>query len=96
MVNLRHLYHAWWFELQLSVVISVFAFPLFLSERSGRDTNHSMVLLQSSAFGALIFAFAGKSLALVLLGAELFFIPQPIIFLVVLMTITDSCRNMVN
>ena len=40
--------------------------------------------------GALIFAFAGKSLALVLLGAELFFIPQPIIFLVVLMTITDS------
>ena len=69
-------------------VISVFAFPLF----SGKIGRHKLFYGAASieVIGALIFAFAGKSLALVLLGAELFFIPQPIIFLVVLMTITDS------
>ncbi|MCD7112145.1 glycoside-pentoside-hexuronide (GPH):cation symporter [Limosilactobacillus agrestis] len=69
-------------------VISVFAFPLF----SGKIGRHKLFYGAASieVLGALIFAFAGKSLALVLLGAELFFIPQPIIFLVVLMTITDS------
>ncbi|MBB1079370.1 MFS transporter [Limosilactobacillus sp. STM2_1] len=69
-------------------VISVFAFPLF----SGKIGRHKLFYGAASieVVGALIFAFAGKSLALVLLGAELFFIPQPIIFLVVLMTITDS------
>ena len=69
-------------------VISVFAFPLF----SGKIGRHKLFYGAASieVIGALIFSFAGKSLALVLLGAELFFIPQPIIFLVVLMTITDS------
>ena len=69
-------------------VISVFAFPLF----SGKIGRHKLFYGAASieVIGALIFAFAGKSLALVLLGAALFFIPQPIIFLVVLMTITDS------
>ena len=69
-------------------VISVFAFPLF----SGKIGRHKLFYGAATieVIGALIFAFAGKSLALVLLGAELFFIPQPIIFLVVLMTITDS------
>ena len=69
-------------------VISVFAFPLF----SGKIGRHKLFYGAASieVIGALIFAFAGKSLALVLLGAELFFIPQPIIFLVVLMTITAS------
>lgn len=69
-------------------VISVFAFPLF----SGKVGRHKLFYGAATieVIGALIFAFAGKSLALVLLGAELFFIPQPIIFLVVLMTITDS------
>ena len=69
-------------------VISVFAFPLF----SGKIGRHKLFYGAATieVIGAIIFAFAGKSLALVLLGAELFFIPQPIIFLVVLMTITDS------
>lgn len=69
-------------------VISVFLFPLF----SGRIGRHKLFYGAATieVIGALIFSFAGKSLALVLLGAELFFIPQPIIFLVVLMTITDS------
>ncbi|WP_076459961.1 glycoside-pentoside-hexuronide (GPH):cation symporter [Limosilactobacillus caccae] len=69
-------------------IISVFAFPLF----SGKIGRHKLFYGAASieVIGALIFAFAGKSLPLVLLGAELFFIPQPIIFLVVLMTITDS------
>ncbi|MDO4903244.1 MAG: glycoside-pentoside-hexuronide (GPH):cation symporter [Limosilactobacillus sp.] len=69
-------------------VISVFAFPLF----SGKIGRHKLFYGAATleVIGALVFAFAGKSLATVLLGAELFFIPQPIIFLVVLMTITDS------
>ncbi|MCI1974313.1 MAG: glycoside-pentoside-hexuronide (GPH):cation symporter [Limosilactobacillus sp.] len=69
-------------------VISVFLFPLF----SGKIGRHKLFYGAASieVLGAIIFAFAGKSLVLVLIGAELFFIPQPIIFLVVLMTITDS------
>lgn len=69
-------------------VISVFAFPLF----SGKIGRHKLFYGAATieVIGALIFAVAGKSLVLVLIGAELFFIPQPIIFLVVLMTITDS------
>ncbi|WP_373841958.1 glycoside-pentoside-hexuronide (GPH):cation symporter [Limosilactobacillus sp.] len=69
-------------------VISVFAFPLF----SGKIGRHKLFYGAASleVLGAIIFAFAGKSLVMVLIGAELFFIPQPIIFLVVLMTITDS------
>ena len=40
--------------------------------------------------GIGLFTVAGKSLLLVLIAAELFYIPQPIVFLVVLMIITDS------
>lgn len=40
---------------------------------------------------ALIFyAFAGKSVMMTLFAAGLFALPQPLIFLVVLMTITDT------
>lgn len=38
----------------------------------------------------ILFLFAGNSLPLVLTAAVLFYIPQPLIFLVVLMIITDS------
>ena len=40
--------------------------------------------------GLGLFSIAGNSLVLVLIAAELFFIPQPIVFLIVLMIITDS------
>lgn len=69
-------------------VISVFTFPLFTSKISRRKLFFGSIALL--ALGLIIFAFAGQSLVLVLIGAELFFIPQPLVFLVVLMTITDS------
>ena len=69
-------------------VISVLTFPLFTGKISRRKLFYGSVSLLF--LGLLIFAFAGKSLILVLVGAELFFIPQPLVFLVVLMTITDS------
>ncbi len=40
--------------------------------------------------GLVLFIFAGQSLTRVLIAAELFAIPQPLVFLVVLMTISDS------
>ncbi|WP_267201979.1 glycoside-pentoside-hexuronide (GPH):cation symporter [Limosilactobacillus kribbianus] len=69
-------------------IISVLTFPLFTNKISRRKLFYGAVALL--AVGLLIFAFAGQSLVLVLIGAELFFIPQPLVFLVVLMTITDS------
>ena len=69
-------------------VISVLTFPLFTGKISRRKLFYGSVSVLF--LGLLIFAFAGKSLILVLVGAELFFIPQPLVFLVVLMTITDS------
>ncbi len=69
-------------------VISVLTFPLFTSKISRRKLFYGSIAVL--ALGLLVFAFAGQSLALVLVGAELFFIPQPLVFLVVLMTITDS------
>jgi lactose/raffinose/galactose permease len=38
----------------------------------------------------VIYALSGKSVMMALIGAGLFALPQPLIFLVVLMTITDS------
>ena len=46
--------------------------------------------LVTMLIGIGLFTVAGKSLLLVLIAAELFYIPQPIVFLVVLMIITDS------
>ncbi|MBA2913921.1 glycoside-pentoside-hexuronide (GPH):cation symporter [Limosilactobacillus frumenti] len=69
-------------------VISVLTFPLFTSKISRRKLFYGSIAVL--ALGLIVFAFAGQSLALVLVGAELFFIPQPLVFLVVLMTITDS------
>ena len=64
-------------------LVSVSLFPKF-SRR-----NVFVVCLGIMLAGIVVFFFAGKSLALVLIAAELFFIPQPLVFLVVLMTITD-------
>lgn len=40
--------------------------------------------------GIVVYTFAGKSLALVLIAAEMFQVPQAVVFLVVLMIISDS------
>lgn len=69
-------------------IISVFLFPLFTGKIGRRKLFFGAVAVEM--LGLLIFWFAGTSLVVVLIGAELFFIPQPIVFLVVLMTITDS------
>ena len=69
-------------------VISVLTFPMFTNKISRRKLFYGSISML--ALGLLIFAFAGHSLVMVLIGAELFFIPQPLVFLVVLMTITDS------
>ena len=69
-------------------VISVLTFPMFTNKISRRKLFYGSVSML--ALGLLVFAFAGHSLVMVLIGAELFFIPQPLVFLVVLMTITDS------
>ena len=40
--------------------------------------------------GLICYAFAGKSVMMTLFAAGLFALPQPLVFLVVLMTITDT------
>lgn len=69
-------------------ILSVTAFPP-LAKKFGRKKVLYLCFL-SMFVGIGLFAFAGSNLALVLVAAELFYIPQPILFLVVLMTITDS------
>ena len=68
-------------------LVSVSLFPKLAQQFSRR--NVFVVCLGIMLAGIVVFFFAGKSLALVLVAAELFFIPQPLVFLVVLMTITD-------
>jgi len=68
-------------------LVSVSLFPKLAQQFSRR--NVFVVCLGIMLAGIVVFFFAGKSLALVLIAAELFFIPQPLVFLVVLMTITD-------
>lgn len=69
-------------------VISVVSFPK-LCEKLERKPLILGCFVAMLA-GLLLFAFAGSNFALVLIAAELFYIPQPLVFLVVLMTITDS------
>lgn len=69
-------------------ILSVTAFPP-LAKKFGRKKVLYLCFL-SMFVGIGLFAFAGSNLALVLVAAELFYIPQPILFLVVLMTITDA------
>ncbi|MDN6900540.1 MFS transporter [Oenococcus sicerae] len=69
-------------------VVAVMLFPPLAKKFNRR--NVFFISIAILLVGIVVFMMAGKSLALVLIGAELFFIPQPLIFLVVLMTITDS------
>ena len=74
----------------INVIIGLMAVALFpvLTQKFSRRKLFfaSLVIL---IIGVVIYAMAGKSVTMTLLGAGLFALPQPLIFLVVLMTITD-------
>lgn len=69
-------------------IVAVLLFPPLAQKYSRRNVFFMCIGLMLLAM--LIFAFAGSSLILVLISAVLFYIPQPLVFLVVLMIISDS------
>lgn len=75
----------------INVVIGLLAvglFPVLTKHFSRRKLFFgSLVIL---LIGAAIYSTAGTNVTMALLGAGLFALPQPVVFLVVLMTITDD------
>ena len=69
-------------------LLAVAAFPVLTTKFSRRKLFFSSIAIMVVAL--LIYAMSGTNVTLVLIGAGLFLLPQPLIFLVVLMTITDS------
>lgn len=69
-------------------VVSVFAFPVLANKLNRKPLF--MWCLTLMLAGIALFSVAGSNLALVLIAAEMFYIPQPVVFLIVLMIITDS------
>ena len=69
-------------------LVSVSLFPKLTDKFNRRNLFFGCIGVMLC--GIIIFSLANTSLPLVILGAELFFVPQPLIFLVVLMTISDS------
>lgn len=75
----------------INVIIGLAAvslFPALTSKFSRRGLFFGSISVMVIAL--VIYAFAGQSVTLTLLAAGLFAAPQPLIFLVVLMTITDT------
>lgn len=69
-------------------LVSVSLFPKLAGKFNRRNLFIGCIVMMLCGIG--LFSVAGSSLALVLIAAELFFIPQPLVFLVVLMIISDS------
>lgn len=69
-------------------LISVSLFPKLADKFKRR--NVFLVSIGVMLTGLVLFAFANQSLPLVLIAAQLFAIPQPLVFLVVLMILSDS------
>lgn len=69
-------------------VIAVSLFPSLAQKFSRRKVFFSSIALMLVAL--LLFAFAGTSLPMIIFSAVLFYIPQTLIFLVVLMVLSDS------
>ncbi|MDD7056464.1 MAG: glycoside-pentoside-hexuronide (GPH):cation symporter [Selenomonadaceae bacterium] len=67
---------------------AVALFPALTKMFSRRKLFLSSIAIMVLAL--VIYALSGKSVMMALIGAGLFALPQPLIFLVVLMTITDS------
>lgn len=68
-------------------LLSVSLFPSLAKKFNRRNVFIYCVLIIIASL--ILFMFAGKSLIIVLTAAVLFNLPQPLVFLVVLMTITD-------
>ncbi|MGL0747667.1 glycoside-pentoside-hexuronide (GPH):cation symporter [Secundilactobacillus paracollinoides] len=69
-------------------IFSVLTFPSLAQKFSRRNVFFSSIVVM--LIGVCLFVFAGHSLALVLTAAVLFYVPQTLIFLVVLMILSDS------
>ncbi|MFT8400919.1 MAG: glycoside-pentoside-hexuronide (GPH):cation symporter [Lentilactobacillus diolivorans] len=69
-------------------VITVLLFPPMAQKFSRRKVFFAAIAIMIVAL--FVFLIAGQSLPLVLLAAALFYIPQPLVFLVVLMILSDS------
>lgn len=67
---------------------SISAFPALAKKFNRKNVFYACILIMFCGAGLL--AIAGKNLALVVLAMEMFAAPQAVIFLVILMTITDS------
>lgn len=75
----------------INMVVGLFSvsfFPMLAKKFSRKPLFVGCLCMMLLGLG--LFSIAGNSLVLVLIAAELFFIPQPIVFLIVLMIITDS------
>ncbi|MEE8825321.1 lactose permease [Lentilactobacillus sunkii] len=72
----------------LMSLVTVTIFPRLVDKFNRRNLFFTCISIM--LVGILVFSVAGKSFALVLIGAELFQVPQAIIFLIVLMIISDS------
>ncbi|TCS80452.1 glycoside-pentoside-hexuronide (GPH):cation symporter [Pectinatus cerevisiiphilus] len=69
-------------------IFIVLTFPSLAKKFSRRNVFFASVAVL--LISILLFTFAGKSLPLVLIAGVLFYIPQPLVFLCVLMIMTDS------
>ena len=67
---------------------AVALFPALTAKFSRRGLFFASIAIMIVAL--VVYAFAGQSVAMTLFAAGLFALPQPLIFLVVLMTITDT------
>lgn len=75
----------------INVVIGLLAvalFPILTTKFKRRKLFFYSVLVEILAL--VLYSFAGQNSVLVLIAAGLFNLPQPLVFLVVLMTITDT------
>lgn len=69
-------------------LLAVAAFPVLTTKFSRRKIFFASIAIMTVAL--VIYAMSGTNVYLALFGAGLFALPQPLVFLVVLMTITDS------
>ena len=69
-------------------LVSVSLFPSLASKFNRKRLFYGCIAVMLGGIG--IFSIAGTSLPMILTAAELFFIPQPLVFLVILMIISDS------
>lgn len=69
-------------------LVSVSLFPSLAGKFNRKRLFYGCIAVMLGGIG--IFSIAGTSLPMILTAAELFFIPQPLVFLVILMIISDS------